>query len=78
MRRAAFIGEANTGIGDRHRKSVAIDDGKEHGPQGIGCGIDGFLIAKLIQIICLPRFEKCDIWIARTVHSDVVMVGNMA
>ena len=45
-----FIGKANTGIGDR-RYTLAINDGKEHRPQAVRCGIDGFLIAKFAEVI---------------------------
>src|SRR5215211_7026378 len=72
-----FVGQPNTGIGDRHH-TLAINDGKEHGPQPIRCGIDGFLIAKFAEVIGLAWLEQDNIGIAGTVQGDIMMIGDMA
>ena len=77
MQCSRFIGQADTGIGDR-LYTVTINDGKEYGPQAIRCSIDGFLIAKFIQVIRLAWLVQGDRRIAGTVQGDIVMVGDVA
>ena len=74
--RSGFIGKANTGIGDRVY-TVAIYDGKEHGPQPIRGGIDSFLVAEFVEILRLAWLEQGNVGVAGTMQSDIVMIGEM-
>ena len=76
MHYTAVLFETNTGIGNRC-DTVTVYDRKEHRPEPIRGGIDGFLIAKFAEIIGLARLEQSDIGITGAVQGNVMMVRNM-
>lgn len=78
VKSSCFVSQANTGVGDGHRKTVPIHDGKEHGPQTIRGGIDSFLIAKFVEVVGLARLEEGDMGIARSMQGNAMMIGHIA
>ena len=56
----------------------AVDDCEEHRPETIRCGVDGLLVAELVEVVGLARLEQGDIRIAGTMQGDIVMIGDMA
>ena len=77
VKRTRLVGEAHTRIRNR-RNTLAIDDGKEHRPQAIRSGINGFLIAKFVEVSGLARLEQGNVGIRGSMQGNIVMIGEIA